>query len=106
MAEITSIDELRASIDGKSDDEINAGVAAMGIDDVLGRIFGQMAARFSPEKAAGQSALIGWDITAPDGVHRYQLTVADGTCVAGPAGNETPRVTLGMALPDFLKFLT
>jgi putative sterol carrier protein len=106
MAEITSVDDLKASIEGKSDDEINAGVAAMGTDGVLDQIFAVMASRFNPGRAAGQSAVIGWDIKTADGVRKYQITVADGTCTAGPAGDEPARVTLTMALPDFLKFLT
>ena len=35
--DITSPDDLRASIDGKSDDEINAGVAERGTEKVLGQ---------------------------------------------------------------------
>jgi putative sterol carrier protein len=106
MAEITSVDDLKASIEGKSDDEINDGVAAMGTDGVLDQIFGVMASRFNPDRAAGQSAVIGWDIKTADGVRKYQIKVADGTCTAGPASDEPARVTLTMALPDFLKFLT
>jgi putative sterol carrier protein len=65
-----------------------------------------MAKQFRPDKAAGQSAIIGWDITTPDGTHRWQLKVADGTCTAQEAGSEDARVTLGMTLPDFLRFVT
>ncbi|HEV7866016.1 MAG TPA: SCP2 sterol-binding domain-containing protein, partial [Acidimicrobiia bacterium] len=99
-------DELAAMIEGKSDDEINAGVAEMGTEKVLGQIFDYMATRFQPERAAGQSAVIGWDITGPDATHSYQLTVADGTCTVSAGNAEPARVTLGMALPDFLRFLT
>lgn len=105
MAEIESREALGAMIDGKSDDEINAGMAERGTEQVLGQIFDFMAGQFQADKAAGQSAVIGWDITSPDGTHRFQLKVADGTCTAGP-GDEAARVTLGMALPDFLRFLT
>jgi putative sterol carrier protein len=104
--EIGSREELAGLIEGKSDDEINAGVAERGTDKLLGQIFGYMARQFQPDKAAGQSAVIGWDITDPDGTHSWQLKVADGTCTAQEGGSEDARVTLGMALPDFLRFVT
>jgi putative sterol carrier protein len=106
MADIGSREELAAMIEGKSDDEINAGVAERGTEKVLGQIFEYMAGRFQPERAAGQSAVIGWDITSPEGTHSWQLTVADGACSASAGNAEAARVTLGMALPDFLRFLT
>jgi putative sterol carrier protein len=106
MAEgIGSREELGQLIEGKSDEEISAGVAERGTDKVLGQIFEYMAGQFQPDRAAGQSAVIGWDITAPDGTHSYQLKVADGACAAQQGAGEA-RVTLGMALPDFLRFLT
>lgn len=107
MAEgIGGREELAAMIEGKSDEEINATVAERGTDQLLSRIFEYMAGQFQPDKASGQSAVIGWDITSPEGTHSYQLKVADGTCTATPGSPEAARVTLGMALPDFLRFLT
>ena len=106
MSDIGSRDELAAMIEGKSDDEINAGVAERGTEKVLGQIFEYMAGRFQPERAGGQSAVIGWDITSSEGTHNYQLKVADGTCTVAQGNAEPARVTLGMALPDFLRFLT
>ena len=106
MADIGSREELAAMIQGKSDEEINASVADLGTDKVLGQIFDFMANQFQPDKAAGQSAVIGWDITSSEGTHSHQLKVADGTCTASPGGGEAARVTLGMALPDFLRFVT
>jgi putative sterol carrier protein len=106
MADIGSRDELATMIEGKSDDEINAGVAERGTEKVLSQIFEYMAGRFQPDRAGNQSAVIGWDITSPEGTHSYQLQVADGTCAAVSGNAEPARVTLGMALPDFLRFLT
>ena len=106
MADIGGRDELAAMIEGKSDDEINAGVAERGTQKVLSQIFDYMAGRFSPERAGNQSAVIGWDITSPEGTHSWQLKVADGTCTVVQGNADPARVTLGMALPDFLRFLT
>jgi putative sterol carrier protein len=104
--DIGSREELAKLIEGKSDEEINAGIAERGTDKVLGQIFEYMAKQFQPDRAAGQSAVIGWDITTPDGTHRWQLKVGDGTCAVQEAGSEEARVTLGMTLPDFLRFVT
>ncbi|HTC81444.1 MAG TPA: hypothetical protein VK848_07925, partial [Acidimicrobiia bacterium] len=71
MGDIGSRDELAAMIEGKSDDEINAGVAALGTDKVLGRIFEHMAKdAFRPDRAGNQSAIVGWDVTSPEGTHQ------------------------------------
>jgi putative sterol carrier protein len=106
MADIGSREELAAMIEGKSDDEINAGVGDLGTEKVLNQIFDYMAGRFQPDRAGNQSAVIGWDITSPDGTHSYQFNVADGACTVVQGNAEPARVTLGMALPDFLRFLT
>ena len=107
MADIAGPEELAAMIEGKSDDEINAGVAERGTDQVLGQIFDHMAKEaFRPDRAGNQSAVIGWAITSPEGTHSYQFNVADGTCTVAQGNAEPARVTLSMALPDFLRFLT
>jgi putative sterol carrier protein len=104
--EIGSREELGALIEGRSDDEINQGVEALGVDKVLSQVFEGMVQAFQPDKAAGQSAVIGWDVTAPDGTHSYQLEIADGTCTLHQGNEKQARVTLGMALPDFLRFMS
>ena len=106
MADIGSREELAAMIEGKSDDEINAGVGDLGTEKVLNQIFDYMAGRFQPDRAGNQSAVIGWDITSPEGTHSYQFNVADGACTVVQGNPEPTRVTLSMALPDFLRFLT
>src|SRR2546423_8069202 len=96
---------LAQLIEGRSDDEINQQVADLGVQTVLGQIFGEMEKRFKPEAAAGQSAVVQWDITAPDGTHTYQFKVADGSCSVSQGAGDSARVTLGLALPDFLRFI-
>jgi putative sterol carrier protein len=106
MADIASREELAAMIEGKSDDEINAGVGELGTEKMLNQIFDYMAGRFQPDRAGNQSAVIGWDITSPEGTHSYQFKVAEGACTVVHGNPEPARVTLSMALPDFLRFLT
>ena len=107
MADIGSREELAAMFEGKSDEEISAGVSELGTDKVLAQIFEHMAKdAFRPERAGNQGAVVGWDITSSEGTHQFQLKVADGACTAVSGAPEPARVTLGMALPDFLRFIT
>ena len=92
-------------IEGKSDEEITQQVEAFGTDALLTQIFGEMEKRFKPEAAAGQSAVVQWDITAPDGTHTYQFKVDEGTCAVSQGAADSARVTLGLSLPDFLRFI-
>lgn len=101
---LNSQEDLVAALEGRSDDEINALAAQVGVDKLLTRIFEEMAARFLPDQATGENAVVGWDITSPEGTHSYQLVIDGGTCRAVSGADATPRVGLGFALPDFLKF--
>ncbi|HZP41621.1 MAG TPA: SCP2 sterol-binding domain-containing protein [Candidatus Binatia bacterium] len=106
MANPMTPQELAASIEGRSDDEIVKGVEAQGIDDVLGAIADGMCAAFVPAKAGGQSAVIQYDITAGGQKHTFQLKVADGKCEAIRGSGGAARVTLTLSLPDFLRLVT
>ena len=98
--------ELKALIEGRSDDEINAGLKATGVEKALEQIFQGMADAFLPEKAGSQSAVIQYDITSPEGKHSYQLKVANGKCQLTQGAPENARVTLGLSTPDFLRLIT
>lgn len=99
-------DQLGELVEGRSDDEIVEFVNATGTDTVLDQVFDGMKAAFQPDKAAGQSAVIQWDITAPDGTRSYQVKVDDGTIEVNKGGTDAARVTLGLALPDFIRFIS
>src|SRR5438552_13572866 len=98
-------DALGQLLEGRSDEEINQFVEAAGVDTVLGQVFDAMKERFAPEKAAGQSAVVQWDVNAPDGTHTFQFKVADGTADWKKGTDDTPRVTLTFSLADFLRFV-
>ena len=59
-----------------------------GADTFLGGIFEEMAKRFLPDKAAGRTAVIEYDINLPGSTEIYQLDVAGGTC---SVSKERPR---------------
>ncbi len=99
-------EQLGDLIEGRSDDEINEALAQMGADQVLDQIFNEMQNRFQADKAAGQSAIVQWDIAAPDSTRTYQLKVENGTCAVTKGGSEAARVTLGLSLADFMRFVS
>lgn len=105
LGAITSPEDLAALLDGRTDEDVIAVVAEIGIPDVIDQISAAMVERFQADKAAGQSGVVQWDITGPDGVHSFHLDVADGTCTATSGPAESARVTLGLTLPDFLRFI-
>ncbi len=105
-ADISTPKQLAALIQDRSDTEINDAVAAIGVEVALAKVFEGMKDQFLPNKAAGQSAIIQWDVQAQGQSHKYQVIVANGTCDV-KAGSEQPsRVTLTLALPDFLRIVT
>ena len=99
-------EQLGELIEGRSDDEINQAVSEMGTDQVLDQIFGEMKNRFQADKAAGQNAVVQWDIAAPDSTRTYQLKIENGACEVAKSADATPRVTLGLSLADFMRFIS
>lgn len=98
---------LVEAVKDKTDDEIVAGVEAMGgAKQALGQIFEAMGSAFDADKAAGQEAVIQWDITNGDETITYSLNVKDGACVVKDEAGESPRVTMEMSLPNYLRLIT
>jgi len=98
--------ELGELLEGRTDDEIMEVSKAIGIEAVLEKTFDGMCQAFQADKAAGQAAVIGWDISAEGQSYKWQLEVADGKCAAEKNGSKDARVTLALALPDFLRLIT
>jgi putative sterol carrier protein len=46
-----------------------------------------------------------WDIITPAGTRSYQMTVDAGSCQVTPGVPPSPRVMLGVDLPDFLRLV-
>jgi len=97
--------ELAALIEGRSDEEITRGVEERGVEGVLDDVFQGMAEAFLPDKAAGQSAIVQYDVTVAGAPHTYQLKIAGGKCEIVKDRATAPRVTLTLALPDFLRLV-
>src|SRR5579872_2934487 len=107
MAEIkiTGAADLGAAIDGRSDDEINTGLAGK-YEQTCQQVFDGMVEHFLPEKAGPESATIQYDVTAPDAVHKFQLKVAGGKAEVLKGAPGPARVTLALSFPDFLRLVS
>ena len=92
-------------MEGHSDDEITKAAEELGVDTLLDQVFDGMQQAFQPDKAAGQNAIVQWDVSAPDGTHSRTVHIADGTCKVESGAAESPRLTLTLVLPDFLRFV-
>jgi putative sterol carrier protein len=92
----------------RSDDEINAWVHSVGGSNAtLEQAFWGMKEAFQAERAAGQSAVIRWQITTPErDCVTYELEVADGECTLSRGALFDPSVVLTMELADFLRLIT
>ena len=106
ISDTNNPEALAQLLEGRSDEEINEFVNAAGIDTVLAQVFDAMKERLDPQKAAGQTAVVQWDVNAPDGVHSYQFKVENGAGSWTQGTPDTPRVTLTFSLADFLRFVS
>ena len=103
-------DDARAAlvelVEGHSDDEINQAAEQLGVETLLDQVFDGMQQAFQPEKAAGQSAVVQWNVDAPGSTHSRAVHIADGTCKVELGTAENPRLTLTLTLADFLRFVS
>ena len=98
--------DLLKMIEGRSDAEILTRFTELGVDSALDRVFEGMTEAFLPEKAGKDSAVIQWDLMTPDGPRVYQLVVENGKCSYNRDSLGKPRVSLKIAIPDFLRLIT
>jgi putative sterol carrier protein len=103
---ISTPKQLAQTIEGRSDQEILDVVQAMGIDNALEKVFAGMKDQFLPAKAGNQNAIIQWDVTAGGKTTTWQVIVSEGKCNVRAGAADKPRVTLTIALPDFLRLVT
>ena len=110
MSQIDASDfsSLKEAVEQKSNEELVSSIQQQegGVDGVLDKVFTGMSESFNPEKAAGQQAVVQYEIGAPDGSHEYAMRIADGRCEIDRARAESPRVGLRIGLADFLRLIT
>jgi putative sterol carrier protein len=110
MSQIDASDyaSFRSAVEQRSNEELVGDIQRQegGVDGVLDQVFAGMVASFNPDKAAGQQAVVQFEINAPDGPRVYAMRIADGRCEVDKGRAESPRVTIRMALGDFLRMIT
>jgi predicted lipid carrier protein YhbT len=75
---------------------------------VLDEVFQRMHTLFKPQAAGSRDVLVRWRITAGEAAPDvYETHIADGVCTVTAAETDrTPRLTLTMAAPEFLKLVS
>jgi putative sterol carrier protein len=110
MSQIDASDysSLKGAVEEKSNEELVSAIQQQegGVDGVLDQVFAGMSGSFNPGKAAGQQAVVQYEIGAPDGTHEFAMRIADGRCEIDRGRAESPRVTIRIALGDFLRLIT
>ena len=110
MSQIDASDfsSLKDAVERSSNEELVGTIQQQegGVAGVLDKVFAGMSESFNPDKAAGQQAVVQYEINAPDGVHQYAMRIADGRCEIDKGQAESPRVSLRIGLADFLRLIT
>jgi putative sterol carrier protein len=105
MADTPSPAELAEAIKGLSDEDLAVQIKGQGIDSTLQQIFAGMQDAFLPDKAAGQTVTIQYDIETDEGTKNWKVEIADGKCVTSEGSADSPRITLQLKLTDFVRLI-
>lgn len=105
MAEQPDPNEIAEAIKGLSDEDLRKRLDEQGIDTTLQQIFSGMQDAFVPEKAQGVSAVIQYDIAVDADTKSWSVNIADGKCVTSEGATVNPRLTLQLALTDFVRLI-
>jgi putative sterol carrier protein len=99
------VQQLAEAVRSLNDEELLEVLASQpgGYGGALDQAFEGMAAAYNPAKAT-REAVFQWDVTTPEGVETYTVRCSD-TCTVEHAKAESPTVTLGLPLPDFLRLI-
>ncbi|MDH5674371.1 MAG: SCP2 sterol-binding domain-containing protein [Myxococcales bacterium] len=106
--DISTPEELAAMLEGKSDAEVEAEIARLGLDVALDKVFDSMVERFLPERASEpglSGAVILWRLQTPDGLRAYSMRLEAGTCTVEKGELPSPRVSLTTRIPVFLRVI-
>lgn len=96
---------LAEGIKGKSDEEILELMKQMSgsTEAALDMIFDGMSSALDP--AAAQDCVIGYELKEGDTTYSYAVVVKDKTATTEKREPTDARVTLGLAVPDFLRLI-
>jgi putative sterol carrier protein len=103
---INTPEDLAKIVDAADDQQLLEGMKALGVDAALEKVFEGMVQAFLPERAAGQSAVVQWELQTPEGIRHYHLTIGDGGCTWSRGVAQSARVTLALGAAEFLRIIT
>ena len=107
LEQVHTAEELGSLLDVVNDDQVAVVAREVGPDEVLGRVFAVFPERFDPVRAgADAAATIQWTVGFDGTMHGWVVEIADGACRAQPGVAEHPRLSLELALPDFLRLVS
>jgi putative sterol carrier protein len=97
--------QLATIIKELSDEELAEQLKTIGTDEVLKGIFDGMQDAFRPEKAAGTTATLQYDITTDDGLKQWTVEITPEKAVTSEGAAADPRLTLQIGLVDFIRLI-
>jgi putative sterol carrier protein len=97
--------QLATVIKELSDEELAEQIKNLGIEVVLKGIFDGMQDAFRPDKAAGTTATLQYDIDTDEGTKQWTVEIAGDKCVTSEGPASDPRLTLQLGLIDFIRLI-
>jgi putative sterol carrier protein len=96
---------LQEAVKGKSDDEIVQLLKdSGGVEQTLDMTFEGMKSALNPDTA--QDCVVGYALTDAGNTYNYAVIIKDKTCTYEKREPSDARVTLGMAVPDYLRLIS
>ena len=107
MADQQQVDpaQLAELVKGLSDEELKEQISNLGEDEVLKNIFAGMQEAFRADKAQGVNSTLQYDIETSSGTKQWSVAVENGTCTTSEGPATDPRLTLKVALVDFVRLI-
>jgi putative sterol carrier protein len=104
--EISTPRELRSLVQGRSDEEIETGIAVTGPDTALRQVFDGMVEHYLPNKGPKKRTVVTFSIRSADRDRLVQFA-ADQRCGSYHVGEREPAsVTLMLHFPTFLRVVS
>jgi putative sterol carrier protein len=98
--------ELARLVEGRSDDELDAGVSITGVDAALAQVFVGMVDHYLPHKGPRKRTIVEFSVRTKEGDKVLQFVADGGNSSYHVGTKEKPHVTLMMRMPTFLRIVS
>lgn len=106
VLDISTVEELAEQLAGRTDADVDAMAAELGVEAVLDRVFALLQERFAPARAPSSATTVLWNIATPSGVRPRSLTVQSGALGIGKDAAHAAHTTIHASLPVFLRVVS